>query len=176
MGYLSADTVGSAVSEISCAYSGSADRGSTESGNPLAQRSTDPLLLGPAGARNAQEFDWLGEAEGYCDRMDSGDATPPRQRLERTLYNCRDGRGAAAQKQLPDPRQETLQPAVGRAPSLGKPDLHLACLEHSAGGFQHRSGMVCIDRKDVHGPAEQAIERIGKHSHHIAGPIKTPEL
>ena len=105
MGYLSADAVGSTLSWVSCDFSMGADRRGTERGNPLAQRRADPLLLGPAGAGHAQASDWLGRAKGHRDRMDPGDATPTRQRLERALDKCRDGRGAAAQQQLSYARQ-----------------------------------------------------------------------
>ena len=41
--------------------------------------------------------------------------------------------------------------------------------------LKYRGGMVCIDREDLHCPAQQRIDRVGEQSNRVARSIKAPE-
>src|SRR5271166_6966229 len=117
-----ADAVGSAASAPAAA-----PVGAPSAMTRTSKRIGYSLLIGPAGAGRAQNFDRLGRPEGHGDLAKLGDAVPAGQRLERAADTGRNGRRAAAQEQLPDTGQETLQLAVRRSPRLGEPNLDMAC-------------------------------------------------
>lgn len=62
------------------------------------------------------------------------------------------------QQKLPDAGQKPLQPAVGGAPTFGKPHHDIAGGQHTGGGLERHTGMRSIDREDVRGAAEQPPE------------------
>jgi len=143
-----ADVLGSAGRRIRDGCVWGVIRCRTERDDPLTQRTGNSLLIGAAGAGRTQDFDRVGRAEGHGNLTKPGDAMPPGQRLECAADVGWHGRRPAAQQQ-PDAGQETLQPAVGRTPALGEPDLRMACLQHPPGAFERRAGMVRIDREEV---------------------------
>src|SRR6516162_6287867 len=131
-----------------------------ERNDPLAQRIGDPLFVGPSRTGFAQGLDRFGRAEDQRDLAKPGEAASAWHGLKSPgdKGGCR--QRTAAQQQLSDAGQETLQPAVGRAPSLREPDLHIARFQHPSSAFEHGAGTVCLDWIDIYGPAEEARERV----------------
>ena len=125
-----ADRIGRAISDDS--WPGCAIRFRAESNDALAQRIGNSLLVGPADAPCTQGGGRLRTAKGHRDAVKFRDAATTRQRVECTRDIRRHRRRSAAQKQLADSGQKTLEASVGRAPALGEPDLHIACAQDSS--------------------------------------------
>jgi hypothetical protein len=101
MGYLSADAVGSASAESAATAPGvpadAAPRAATRSRNAAPIRSSS---VRPAPAMRRSSIG-SGRPKVTAIGWILGDATRPRQQLERALHRCRDGRRLAAPQQLP---------------------------------------------------------------------------
>jgi hypothetical protein len=131
---------------------------------------------GPPMPAPRQTPDRHGTPGNHPDLAKLWNAAPAGQHLERAADIGRHCRHAASQNSWPMPRQKALKPAVRRTPCFRKPDRHPSRYQHPARRLEHRAGTICICREHVDGPAEQGIERVGKHFHHIACSIKPLEL
>jgi hypothetical protein len=142
-----------------------------ESCQSLAERIGDAFLIVRTVSGGAQRVDGYRVAEGYHQPAQPRKAPAPRQRLEGAADQGWNGRRAASQQELTDPRQEVLQPAVGRAPTLGKPDDNIARQQDAACGFECSTGMRRIDREKMGRPAEDARQRVREQPQRVRSPI-----